>query len=46
MLIKTCTDDIDNDEVILEWRSAKFLNNIAYKTVSSLRDCVMKRNFM
>jgi len=24
----------------------KFLNNMAYKTVSSMRDCIMKRNFM
>ena len=47
MLIKTCTDDIVYNEVISEWRSAKqFLNNIAYKTVTSMRDCVMKRNFM
>jgi len=41
------TDDIDYNEVISEWRSAKqFLNNIAYKTVNSMRDCVTKRNFM
>ena len=25
---------------------SKFLNNIAYKTVTSMRDCVMKRKFM
>ena len=25
---------------------SKFLNNMAYKTVSSMRDCIMKRNFM
>jgi len=25
---------------------SKFLNNMAYKTVTSMRDCVMKRNFM
>jgi len=24
----------------------KFLNNMAYKTVTSMRDCSMKRNFM
>ena len=25
---------------------SKFLKNMAYKTVTSMRDCVMKRNFM
>jgi len=25
---------------------SKFLNNMAYKTVTSMRDCVMKRTFM
>ena len=25
---------------------SKFLNNMAYKTVTSMRACVMKRNFM
>jgi len=25
---------------------SKFLNNMAYKTVTSMGDCVMKRNFM
>ena len=25
---------------------SKFLNNMAYKTVTSMRDCVMKRKFM
>jgi len=25
---------------------SKFLNNMAYKTVTSMRDCVMKRNFI
>ena len=38
--------------VILEWRSvkqenlSKFLNNMAYKTVTSMRDCIIKRKFM
>ena len=25
---------------------SKFLNKMAYKTVTSMSDCVMKRNFM
>ena len=25
---------------------SKFLNNMAYKTLTSMRDCVMKRNLM
>jgi len=25
---------------------SKFLNNLAYKAVTSMRDCVMRRNFM
>jgi len=25
---------------------SKFLNNMAYKTVTSMRDCIMKRKFM
>jgi len=53
MLIKTCTDEIDYNAVILEWRRAKqeenvskFLKSMNYKTVTSMRDCVMKRNFI
>jgi len=58
MITKTvrtgCTDAIDYYKVISEWRRAKqwriyqFLNNMAYKTVTStcMRDCVMKINFM
>ena len=29
-----------------EEKLSKFLNNMDYKTVTSMRDCVMKRNFM
>ena len=51
MLIKTCTDNIDYNKVISEWRSAKQRrihqsSYMAYKTLTSMRDCVMKRNFM
>jgi len=29
-----------------EENKSRFLNNMAYKTVTSMRDCVMKRNYM
>jgi len=34
------------DKCKTEEKLSKFLNNMAYQTVTSMRDCVMKRNLM
>ena len=46
MIFDNYKEVISVEKCKTEENLSKFLNNMAYKTVTSLKDCVMKRKFM